>query len=88
VSVLCDRQIKHLCDGIHYDGPPMIDPFREENVQPASIDLLMSTEFRVFKNDNTPYIDLVARRSAVSSRRSSSISMSQRTRCSSDAGAI
>jgi dCTP deaminase len=58
VSVLCDRQIKHLCDGIHYDGPPMIDPFREENVQPASIDLLMSTEFRVFKNDNTPYIDL------------------------------
>ncbi|MFQ5966084.1 MAG: dCTP deaminase [Acidimicrobiia bacterium] len=39
------------------DGRIVVDPFREEFVQPSSIDLRVDRYFRVFENHRYPYID-------------------------------
>ena len=39
-------------------GRLSVTPFKKENIQPSSIDLLLGYEFRIFKNIHKPYIDL------------------------------
>jgi dCTP deaminase len=40
------------------DQVPLVDPYLPENVQPASIDVRLAHEFRVFERDATESIDL------------------------------
>jgi dCTP deaminase len=53
-SVLSDRSIREEIDA----GRLVIDPWEERNLQPASIDLRLGREFRVFRNYRLPYIDV------------------------------
>lgn len=39
------------------DGKIVIDPFREDQVQPSSVDLRVDRYFRVFQNHRYPFID-------------------------------
>lgn len=39
-------------------GENLITPFIAENVQPASIDVRLGNDFKVFERDSTPFIDL------------------------------
>lgn len=39
-------------------GKPMISPFRDEQVEPASYDVRLGYRFRVFERDTTTHIDL------------------------------
>jgi dCTP deaminase len=48
VSVLADHQIEWYCQEHR-----MIDPYRPEHLQPASIDLTLSRDFRVFKDNSS-----------------------------------
>lgn len=52
--ILSDRSIKEAIKA----GKIVIDPFVEENVQPASVDLRLANKVLVFQNSTTPYIDL------------------------------
>lgn len=38
-------------------GQILLDPFRDEHVQPSSVDVTLDNLFRVFRNDTTPFID-------------------------------
>jgi dCTP deaminase len=51
--VLSDRDIRKEIEA----GRLVIDPFDEAAVQPASVDLKLGAEFRVFRNYRLPYID-------------------------------
>ena len=51
--VLSDRTIREQIAA----GRLVIDPFDDSLVQPSSIDLRVSHEFRVFHNNRQPYID-------------------------------
>lgn len=54
MSVLPDHQIEWYCQ-----EHGMIDPYRPEHLQPASIDLTLSHNFRVFKDaSNIKVVDL------------------------------
>jgi dCTP deaminase len=53
MSVLSDRSIREEIDA----GRLVIDPWNEHNLQPASVDLRLGREFRVFRNYRLPYID-------------------------------
>ncbi len=53
-SVLSDGTIRRLVD----EGRIKIDPWDPRRVQPASIDLLLGTSFRVFHNHRAAAIDL------------------------------
>ena len=52
--VLSDRSIREEIAA----GRLVIDPFEERFVQPASVDLRLGREFRVFRNYRLPYIDV------------------------------
>ncbi len=52
--VLSDRSIKEELAARRL----VIDPFDERLVQPASVDLRLGREFRVFRNYRLPYIDV------------------------------
>jgi dCTP deaminase len=52
--ILADRNIIERCAGDH----PMIVPFRRGNVQPASLDVTLSNQFRVFESHDVAYVDL------------------------------
>lgn len=39
-------------------GRLVIEPFNKNHIQPASIDLLLSYEFKTFKNFHRPFLDL------------------------------
>jgi dCTP deaminase len=53
-SVLSDGTIRRLAE----EGRIVIDPWRPELVQPASVDLTLGDSFRVFHNHRTSAIDL------------------------------
>ena len=52
--VLSDRSIREEIEA----GRLVIDPFEEQALQPASVDLRLGREFRVFRNYRLPYIDV------------------------------
>jgi dCTP deaminase len=53
-SVLSDRSIREEIES----GRLVIDPWEERFLQPASVDLRLGREFRVFRNYRLPYIDV------------------------------
>ncbi len=52
--ILSDRTIREEIDS----GRIVIDPFDPASVQPSSVDLHVDTEFRVFRNNRYPFIDV------------------------------
>ena len=52
--VLSDRTIKEELTR----GGIVIDPFVEDDLQPASVDLHLDSRLRVFRNYSEPYVDL------------------------------
>jgi dCTP deaminase len=52
--ILSDRTIRDEIDR----GRIVIDPFDPACVQPSSVDLHVDTEFRVFRNNRYPFIDV------------------------------
>jgi dCTP deaminase len=53
MSVLSDRSIREEIEA----GRLVIDPWDTQFLQPASVDLRLGREFRVFRNYRLPYID-------------------------------
>lgn len=51
--ILSDRSIKEELAS----GRIVITPLDEKDIQPASVDLRLGTDFRVFRNSRYPYID-------------------------------
>lgn len=51
MGILPDYMLRHM-------GPELVDPFVVGNVQPASIDLCLHTEFIVFEAHKTTVIDM------------------------------
>ena len=54
MAVLSDRDIRAAIDA----GRVRIDPYDESCLQPSSVDLHLDREFRVFRNNRYPYIDV------------------------------
>ena len=54
MAVLSDRDIRAAIG----DGRVRIDPYDEQCLQPSSVDLHLDREFRVFRNNRYPYIDV------------------------------
>ena len=52
--ILSDRTIREEIEG----GRIVIDPFDPASIQPSSIDLHVDAEFRVFRNNRYPFIDV------------------------------
>lgn len=62
MTVLPDHEIEDLCrphlDRFRDGAKPLVTPFVEERLQPASIDLTLSDEFRIPENGSTIAVDL------------------------------
>src|SRR3954447_387113 len=56
MAVLSDRDIRSSLQS----GRVRIDPYDPECLQPSSIDLHLDSDFRVFRNNRYPYIDVRA----------------------------
>jgi dCTP deaminase len=56
MSVLSDRDIRAAMEA----GRVRIDPFDPSCLQPSSVDLHLDGDFRVFRNNRYPYIDVRA----------------------------
>ncbi|MBA2557875.1 MAG: dCTP deaminase, partial [Chloroflexi bacterium] len=56
MSVLADRDIRAALQA----GRVRIDPYDSSCLQPSSVDLHLDREFRVFRNNRYPYIDVRA----------------------------
>jgi len=54
MAVLSDRDIR---DAIEH-GRVRLDPYDPTCIQPSSVDLHLDREFRVFRNNRYPYIDV------------------------------
>jgi dCTP deaminase len=54
MSVLSDRSIREQLES----GRLVIDPWEPRFLQPASVDLRLGREFRVFRNHRMPYVDV------------------------------
>ncbi len=54
MSVLSDRDIRAAIEA----GRVRIDPYDASCLQPSSVDLHLDREFRVFRNNRHPYIDV------------------------------
>ena len=54
MAVLSDRDIRAAI----VDGRVRVDPYDESCLQPSSVDLHLDREFRVFRNNRYPYIDV------------------------------
>jgi dCTP deaminase len=54
VAVLSDRDIRQSIES----GRVRIDPYDPGCIQPSSVDLHLDREFRVFRNNRYPYIDV------------------------------
>ena len=52
--ILSDRTIREQIEA----GRIVIDPFDPACVQPSSVDLHVDAEFRVFRNNRYPFIDV------------------------------
>lgn len=50
--ILADADIRELCEG------GMIDPYDPELIQPASLDMRLGNQWRVFTNQKTKAVDL------------------------------
>jgi dCTP deaminase len=55
--ILSDRTIREQIDA----GRIVIDPFDADCIQPSSVDLHVDSEFRVFRNNRYPFIDVKQR---------------------------
>ncbi len=53
MAVLSDREIKKALE----EGHIVIEGLKEENIGPASIDLTLGNEFRVFKHSEVTHVD-------------------------------
>ncbi len=51
--ILSDRDIKRHMD----EGRIVIDPLNEQDIQPASVDVRLGTNFRVFRDSTSAFID-------------------------------
>ena len=51
--ILSDRTIREELE----KGGIVIDPLRDDDIQPSSVDVRVDRYFRVFRNDTTPFID-------------------------------
>ena len=51
--ILSDRDIKRQID----EGRIIIDPVNEQDIQPASVDVRLGTNFRVFRDSTSAFID-------------------------------
>lgn len=51
--ILSDRDIKRQMD----EGRIVIDPLNEQDIQPASVDVRLGTNFRVFRDSTSAFID-------------------------------
>lgn len=62
MTVLPDHEIEDLCllklRDFRNEVKPLVTPFRSERLQPASIDLTLSDEFRTPENGSTIAVDL------------------------------
>jgi len=70
IAALCTPQDKQVFTGKFEDGDPacpiyeyevetpLIDPYDPAQLSPASYDVRLGNDFRVFQRDETPYIDL------------------------------
>ena len=56
MTVLPDHEIIDHHENDHL--PSLLDPFRPDRVEPASVDLLLSGDFRVFEPNESTFIDL------------------------------
>ena len=56
MMVLSDRSIREQIKS----GRIVIDPFKEDLIQPSSVDLRVDSKYRVFNNSRYPYIDVKA----------------------------
>src|SRR3954449_5537606 len=56
MSVLADRDIRAALEA----GQVRIDPYDPRDLQPSSVDLHLDADFRVFRNNRYPYIDVRA----------------------------
>ena len=56
MSVLSDRDIRAALE----EGRIRIDPYDPHDLQPSSVDLHLDKQFRVFRNNRYPYIDVRA----------------------------
>ena len=54
MSVLSDRDIRAAIEA----GRVRIDPWDPDCLQPSSVDLHLDREFRVFRNNRYPFIDV------------------------------
>jgi dCTP deaminase len=54
MAVLSDRDIRHAIES----GRVRVDPYDPTAIQPSSVDLHLDREFRVFRNNRYPYIDV------------------------------
>lgn len=52
--ILSDKTIKEEIK----NGDLVIDPFKEENIQPSSYDVTLAPKFRIFKNLHEPVVDV------------------------------
>lgn len=58
MSILPDKQIKYLCDTSNWNiVDPLIDPYDPDQVEPASYDVRLGNDFKIFQRDETPFID-------------------------------
>jgi dCTP deaminase len=55
MGVLADHQIRRRCNGVN---GMMIEPFTDSQVEPASYDVRLGSDFLVFERDETPFIDM------------------------------
>ncbi len=51
--ILADHEIRKLCE-----TRGLVTPYMPANIQPASIDVRLGDEFRVFERDSTTHVDL------------------------------
>lgn len=54
--ILPDHEIQALCTPTH--GVPLLEPYDPEQVEPASYDVRLGHDFKIFQRDDTPFIDL------------------------------
>lgn len=58
--ILPDHAIHQLCASGPLSGRALIEPFNPEQVEPASYDVRLGNDFKIFQRDATAYIDMHA----------------------------
>jgi dCTP deaminase len=56
--VIPDHELHDLCSNPLRSDPSLVLPYRADQLQPASIDLLLADDFRIFKGHDKRFVDL------------------------------